>query len=141
MEENPRIYSAFESEFKVRPDDIDMNNHVHSSRYFDYILAARYDQMEKDYRMPMEKFIERGYAWVINTAFIQYKRPLLLGDTFTVKTCIRELKQKGIKITFEITRKENGKLCSDGWIDYTMINIRTARAETIPQDIMEQYSI
>jgi acyl-CoA thioesterase FadM len=34
----------FETELQVRPDDIDMNQHVHGSRYMDYVLAARYDQ-------------------------------------------------------------------------------------------------
>lgn len=29
------VSSKFESELTVRPDDIDMYQHVHSSRYFD----------------------------------------------------------------------------------------------------------
>ena len=39
------VRSKFESEMQVRPDDIDMYQHVHSSRYMDYVLAARFDQM------------------------------------------------------------------------------------------------
>src|SRR2546428_1031407 len=85
-----KTFSAFESELQVRPDDIDMNNHVHNSRYFDYVLAARYDQMERCYGMSMEEFLKHHYGWVINTAFVEYKRPLLLGDRFIVKTWIIE---------------------------------------------------
>jgi len=48
--------TRFETEMQVRPDDIDMNQHVHGSRYFDYVLAARYDQMERCYKMPMQEF-------------------------------------------------------------------------------------
>jgi len=47
------MYSTFETEIIVRPDDIDMNNHVHYSKYLDYLLAARYEQMHKDYKMTM----------------------------------------------------------------------------------------
>ncbi|MCP5552003.1 MAG: hypothetical protein H7A53_14035, partial [Akkermansiaceae bacterium] len=36
-------FSTFETRLDVRPDDIDMNRHVHNSRYLDYVLAARYD--------------------------------------------------------------------------------------------------
>ena len=43
---------------QVRPDDIDMNRHVHSSRYLDYVLAARFDQMERCYKMSMQAFME-----------------------------------------------------------------------------------
>ena len=33
--------TKFETEMQVRPDDIDMFQHVHSSKYLDYVLAAR----------------------------------------------------------------------------------------------------
>ena len=38
------IYATFETELRVRPDDIDMFQHAHNSKYFDYVLAARYEQ-------------------------------------------------------------------------------------------------
>jgi acyl-CoA thioester hydrolase/thioesterase-3 len=63
--------SKFETILKVRPDDIDMNNHVHSSKYIDYVLAARYEQMEFNYKMPMQEFIKHGYGWVIKNTFIE----------------------------------------------------------------------
>jgi len=69
-------FSSFETELGVRPDDIDFFQHVHSSKYFDYVLAARYDQMTRCYGMSMEWFIERGYGWVVKQAMIEYKRPL-----------------------------------------------------------------
>ena len=42
-------FSTFETIVPVRPDDIDMNQHVHNSKYLDYVLAARLDQMERCY--------------------------------------------------------------------------------------------
>jgi len=45
------IGTKFETSLQVRPDDMDMNQHVHASRYLDYVLAARYDQMERCYQM------------------------------------------------------------------------------------------
>ena len=83
--------SKFESEMQVRPDDIDMNRHVHNARYFDYVLAARYDQMARCYGMPMEEFLAHGFGWVVRTAHVQYKRPLGLGDWMIVRTWIEEI--------------------------------------------------
>jgi len=65
------IYSRFETELQVRPDDIDMNQHVHNSRYFDYVLAARYDQMARCYGMSMEEFLKAGCSWVVKTAHLE----------------------------------------------------------------------
>ncbi len=40
----PEQYSKFETEILVRPEDIDMNNHVHYSKYLDYLSFARYEK-------------------------------------------------------------------------------------------------
>lgn len=126
---------------QVRPDDIDMNQHVHNSRYFDYVLAARYDQMERCYKMPMSEFLQLGFGWVIKTAHVEYKRPLGLGDSFIVRTRIGEIVKDGVKVYFEIVKKGNGKVACDGSFHYVMVNLKTGRAETIPPFIIEKYSI
>lgn len=135
------VHSKFESEFQVRPDDIDMNQHVHNSRYFDYVLAARYDQMKRCYKMPMEEFIKHGFGWVIRTAHVEYKRPLGMGDWFIVKTWINEIFKDGVRVHFEIIKKATGKLSCDGYFNYTMVNLETGRAEAIPQFIRDKYSV
>lgn len=118
-----------------------MNQHVHNSRYFDYVLAARYDQMERCYKMPMEEFIKHGFGWVIRTAHVEYKRPLGMGDWFIVKTWINEIFKDGVRVHFEIIKKATGKLSCDGYFNYTMVNLETGRAEAIPQFIRDKYSV
>jgi len=133
--------SKFETELQVRPDDIDMNEHVHGSRYFDYVLAARYDQMERCYKMPMQQFIEAGYGWYIKTAHLEYKRALGLGERFIVRTWVDAIRKSEVSVKFEIVRKSNSKLCCDGYFDYTMVSLKTGRAETIPDWIIQKYAI
>ncbi len=135
------LCSKFESEMPVRPDDIDMNQHVHNSRYFDYVLAARYDQMARCYRMPMDEFIANGFGWVVRTAHVQYKRPLGLGDWMIVRTWIDAIVKDGVTVQFQILKKSNGKLCADGYFDYTMVALATGRAEAIPEWIAGKYAI
>lgn len=138
---NKTAYSKFRTEFKVRPDDIDMFNHVHNSKYFDYVLAARYEQMEQYYGMPMEHFLEQGYGWVVKTAYVDYKRPLGLGDFFFVETGIVELQDRGCKVEFTITNKKTNKICCDGWFDYVLINTETGRSMKVTDDMIKKYSI
>src|SRR6478672_8565218 len=134
-------YSRFTTEHKVRPDDIDMFNHVHNSKYFDYVLAARYEQMEQYYGMSMEEFLQQGYGWVVKTAYIDYKRPLTLGDVFLVTTGIVEFKETGCRVEFDIKNKKTGKLCCDGWFDYVMIDIQTGRSTKVTAEMINKYSI
>ncbi|MFA6455723.1 MAG: acyl-CoA thioesterase [Bacteroidota bacterium] len=134
-------YSTFTSEILVRPDDIDMNNHVHFTKYLDLVLAARYEQMARDYKMSMNEFIRRGLGWVVNTCHVHYKRPLILGDVAIVKTAILEVGTTTAKVGFEILRKETGKLSTDGYFDYTLVDLQTGRAVKLPDDVIQKYSI
>ena len=129
------------TEMQVRPDDIDMNQHVHSSRYLDYALAARFDQMERCYKMSMQAFMERGLSWVIKTSHIEFVRPLKLGDHFSVTTGISEIFVRGVNVQFEINRKDNNKLCSKGYLDCYIIDTESGRATAIPDDIKTFYEI
>src|SRR5688500_9480873 len=133
--------SRFTSELQVRPDDIDMNQHVHNSKYFDYVLAARYDQMETCYGMSMEQFMELGYGWVVKTAHVEFKRPLTLGESFKVTTGILTMNEKSSRVSFEIVSLKTGKICSDGWFDYVLIDIKTGRGMKITQEMMDKYSV
>lgn len=126
---------------QVRPDDIDMFRHVHSSRYIDYVLAARYDQMGRCYGMPMEEFLQNGFGWVIVSTHMEFKRPLKLGDYFVVRTQLVHFEKHTAKVDFEILKKEGMKLCCTGHFDYTMIDMATGRAAALPDWIIERYSL
>jgi YbgC/YbaW family acyl-CoA thioester hydrolase len=131
--------TRFTTELHVRPDDIDMNRHVHNSRYLDYVLAARYDQMARCYQMPMEEFLSLGYAWVTKAVYFEYKRPLKLGDVILVDTWIEHLIKDTVRVMFDITRKDTKKLAASGYFDYTMVSLETGRGVTIPTEIMARY--
>ncbi|WP_316752077.1 acyl-CoA thioesterase [Pedobacter gandavensis] len=139
MEKNE--YSIFETELKVRPDDIDMFQHVHNSKYFDYVLSARYDQMEQFYNMSMESFLESGYGWVVRTAHVDFKRPLILGDVVLIRTGILTINEKGCRVQFEIENKRTKKIASDGWFDYVMIDTKTGKACKVNDEMIQAYSI
>lgn len=134
-------YSTFETIIPVRPDDIDLNHHVHNSKYFDYVLAARYDQMERCYRMSMEAFLKRGFSWVVRSSYMEHKRPLRIEDAAIVQTRVEEIRERGVKVSFEIHKQADQKLVARGWLDYAMVSANSGRPQPIPEDIIEHYSI
>jgi acyl-CoA thioester hydrolase/thioesterase-3 len=133
--------TRFTSELQVRPDDIDMFQHVHSSRYLDYVLTARFDQMSRCYGMGMDDFLRLGLAWFQTAASIQFKRPLRLGERFIVTTWIENMDRNSVRVDFEIRRMDNDKLCCEGNCHYTLVNVGTNRAENIPDWIAEKYAV
>lgn len=137
----PNVFARFETELAVRPDDIDLYQHVHSTRYLDYVLAARFDQMERCYGMSMQQFAARGLGWFMTAASIQYRRPLGLGDRMLVRTWIESFSSHGCRVAFEIEKQPTGKRVCDGNCDYTLVTLATGRATPIPEDVRVKYSI
>ncbi len=135
------VYSKFETELAVRPDDIDLYQHVHSTRYLDYVLAARFEQMERCYRMPMQAFAAMGLGWFMTAASIQFKRPLGWGDRMVVRTWIERFTEMGCRVAFEIEKLPGGKRVCDGHCDYSLVTLATGRATPLPEDIRAKYSI
>ena len=135
------VYSKFESELSVRPDDIDLYQHVHSTRYLDYMLAARFEQMDTCYGMSMQAFATLGYGAMMTSAQIQYKRPLGWGDRMTVRTWIEHFTDSGCRVAFEIEKIPTGKRVCDGYCDYSLVSLANGRATPLPEDIKAKYSI
>ncbi|RYF87767.1 MAG: acyl-CoA thioesterase [Chitinophagaceae bacterium] len=134
-------YSIFETSLRVRPDDIDMFNHVHNSKYLDYVLAARYQQMEENYGMSWEKFTEIGFGWVVSKVVINFKRPLIMNDEMNIRTGIIEINEKGCVVQFDIINKRTGKSASDGTFDYVMIDMQTGRSARVTEEMIRVYSV
>ncbi len=135
------MYSIFESEIAIRPDDIDLNNHVHNTKYLDYVLAARFEQMIKYYKMSFKDFEELGYGWVVSITYIEYKRALTLYDKILVRTQMDSVNGAQCKVNFWIVKKENNKIAAQGYLTYTMVSIKNGRPVRIPQEIINKYSI
>jgi acyl-CoA thioester hydrolase/thioesterase-3 len=139
--ETKKEFSTFETEIVVRPDDIDMNNHVHNSKYLDYVQTARYIQMRDNYKFPMEEYLERGYNWYASTAQIEFKRALKFGDIAVVRTQIKEWSGAQVIINFWIINKQTNKIASEGYIVYTLISLSSGRPVRIPEDVLERHNI
>lgn len=135
------VFARFETELAVRPDDIDLYQHVHSSRYLDYVLAARFDQMDRCYGVPMRAFAERGLGWFMASNTIHYKRPLGWGDRMVVRTWIESFTETGCRVAYEIDKLPTAKRVCDGHSDYVLVTLANGRATPIPDDFRARFSI
>jgi len=135
------MYSRFESEIAILPRDIDINAHVHHSVYLDYLLAARYDQMARCYKMSQDDFVALGYTWFARKYEIEYRYPLAFGDTAVVRTWVKETGSMSVDVGFEIESKLNGKMAAKGMAKFVLINTDSQRPARIPDEVREKYTI
>jgi acyl-CoA thioester hydrolase/thioesterase-3 len=102
---------------------------------------ARYDQMTKDYKVPMEEFIRQGYSWVASATFIEFKREIKLGDKIVVRTQVNSFENSQVKVNFWIVKKERDKVAAEGYAVYTMISTSTGKPVKIPEEIIKRYTV
>jgi acyl-CoA thioester hydrolase/thioesterase-3 len=133
--------TKFDTEIMVRPSEIDINGHVHQSVYLDYVLLARFDQMKRCYKMPMEEFFKMGYSWTTRSTTIEFQKPIFLGETIIIRTWVEEIRQKSVKVCFQILKKETGQTAAEGYGVYVLINRKTGKPEAIPKIALKKYSI
>lgn len=133
--------SVFETEIIVRPDDIDMNNHVHNSKYLDYIQTARFIQMRDNYKVPMEEYLSLGFNWFASAVHLEYKRALKFGDIALVKTQIDEWSGARVTINVWVYNKATNKIVAEGKMLYTLVSLTSGRPVRIPESIIERHMI
>jgi len=133
--------TRFDTKIMVRPSDIDLNGHVHQSVYLDYVLLARFDQMKRCYKMPMEEFFRLGYSWTTRSTHLEFEKPTFLGETVIVRTWVEEIKQKSVKVCFQILKEESEQTAVHGYSVYVLINRKTGKPEPIPEIALKKYSI
>lgn len=131
----------FETEITVQPRDIDINGHVHHSIYLDYLLAARFDQMKRCYKVSMDDFLAMGFTWFARTYTIEYRSPIAFGDSALVRTWIEDVGKVTVDVAFEIESGNTGDLAAQGKARYVLIDSGSGRPAKIPADIIEKYSI
>ncbi len=133
--------TEYQSLVQVRPDDIDLFGHVHSAKYLDYFLAARFEQMTKFYNCGMDEFLSKGLGWFLQDFNISYKRPLKLGDVAIVHTRIVELARNGSIVAFRIVNEKSQKLVATGTGQFALVDVQTSRSIPIPEWVIERYSV
>jgi acyl-CoA thioester hydrolase/thioesterase-3 len=142
-------FSRFVSQSPVRPDDVDYNEHVHFTRYLDYFMAARNDQMARCYKFPMKEYFENGWNWLVRTMNIEYKRPLAMDDIATVRTWIDSMgdpaggkRARSIcSVGFEIEIGDTGKVAARGMGVFVLVSSETGLPVDIPDWVIERHRI
>lgn len=133
--------TKFETEITVQPRDIDINGHVHHSVYLDYLLTARYDQMERCYHMSMDEFRKMGFSWVARRYDIEFRTGILLGDTAVVRTWIKAIGKATVDVAFQIESRRRKKPAAQGLARFVLVDIRTGKPVKIPRNVLDKYSV
>jgi acyl-CoA thioester hydrolase len=94
---------------KVRFHDCDPFNHLNNSRYIDYFMAARGDQLLDHYGFDINAVAQQqSVGWVSATTQISYLSPAVFMEEVLIET--RLLEYTGKSLLFEAIMYSAGKV-------------------------------
>ena len=101
--------------------ELDGMNVVHHSNYIRYMEEARIYLLDK-MGLPYKIIEDNGIMIPVLEVNYKYKNPAKFGDTIVVKVNISEFDGIRLKMQYEITNKETGKLLGTGETKHCFTN-------------------
>lgn len=101
--------------------ELDGMNVVHHSNYIRYMEEARIYLLDK-IGLPYKKIEDNGIMIPVLEVDYKYKYPAKFGDIIVVKVDISEFDGIKLKMKYEITNKETGKLLGTGETKHCFTN-------------------
>jgi len=90
----------------IRYYETDQMGFVHHSNYLRYFELARIEWISS-LGLSYQKMEERGYLMPVIKANIDFKRPLIFGNSFRVKIQSKEIPKVKFELTYEIILDED----------------------------------
>lgn len=112
---------VFEKEMEVRDHECDMADGVNNSVYYNYLEHARHCLL-KEGGIDFAELARKKIGLVVGRAEIDFKRSLMSGDKFVVKTVLRRISRIRFEFQQNIYRLPDNQLIVSAKILGTPIN-------------------
>jgi len=134
LEKNP------ESKSIIRFPDCDPFNHLNNSKYIDYFLNAREDQLSQHYNLDLYKIAaEKGIGWVVSEHNIVYLKPANLMETVVIQTRLISFNEKEVTVEFTMRNENKSSLKSILWTRFSHFNLATKKSEIHSEKFMDLF--
>lgn len=130
-----------ESPVKVRFPDCDPFNHLNNSKYIDYIINAREDQLLKYYDFDVYKIArETGNTWVVSLTQIAYLSSAELMETLIIQTSLISFNEKCLFVEAKMFNENKTTLKAVMWTKLTHYYLRTRKSHAHSVELMQLFS-
>ncbi|MFN8334345.1 MAG: acyl-CoA thioesterase [Cyclobacteriaceae bacterium] len=136
-----QLKKVLESTMKIRFHDCDPFNHLNNSRYLDYIMTARGDQLADNYDLDIYKIArEKGVGWVIAQTQISYISPALLMEEVVIETQLLSFSERSLHLEAFMWNKNKSALKAVLWAKFVHFNLKTQKSHSHDENLMTFFS-
>ena len=132
--------NVLNSTTKVRFQDCDPYNHLNNSKYLDYFMNAREDQILDAYGIDMYKHILRtGNGWVVASNQIVYLKPAFLMEEVVIESQLIQYDESTLLVEMKMWKADKSHLKSILWSRFTYIDAQKQKRNAHENDLMELF--
>lgn len=129
-----------ESSSLIRFPDCDPFGHLNNSRYIDYFINAREDQLLQNYGLDVYHAAnDKGLSWVVAQNQIVYLKPALLMEKVVIQSQLIDYGQRFVTAEMRMYNQNKSTLKSLLWVKFVHFNIRNQKSEIHSEEFMDLF--
>jgi acyl-CoA thioester hydrolase len=138
MKDLPKLV---ESQTRVRFQDCDPYQHLNNSKYLDYFLNAREDQLALYYDLDIYKMArEKNIAWVVGQHQIAYLRPAFFMELVSIQTQLIRYSEKSVLVEMRMYNESKTELQALLWTSFVHFHIGKKSTEKHSEELMALFA-
>lgn len=129
-----------ESKSRIQYQDCDPFNHLNNSKYIDYIMAARTEQLLEHYDFNTSEVVaKQGIGWVAAQTQISYFHPASWMDLVTIETRLTRFSESSVVVEALMWDEHKTRLKAIMWSKLVHFDIKTQRSFTHSEELMNLF--
>lgn len=129
---------TFDYEHQVAEHEIDQLGHASNIAYFQWMQAAAIAHSTVQ-GWSTEAYQEKGWAWLVRTHAIEYRRPALTGEIIIVRTWVADMHRFTSRRRFEMFREQ--KLIAKAETNWAFIDLNHGKLLPIPAEVSTAFEV
>jgi acyl-CoA thioester hydrolase len=125
---------------KVRFQDCDPFNHLNNSKYLEYFINVREDQIAEHYDLDIFKYMRStGLSWVVASNQISYVKPAFTMETVLVESQLIQYTDNLLLVEMKMWNENETELKAILWIKFIHYDIQAKKTATHSDDLMKLF--
>jgi acyl-CoA thioester hydrolase len=122
----------------ITDEEIDGQGHANNIAYLTWMQSGAVDHSSAQGWTP-QAYRERGWAWVVRSHFIEYRRPVFAGERITIQTWVADMKRFTSLRKYEMFRDQD--LIARAETNWAFVETTQANLLPIPQEVARAFQI
>jgi acyl-CoA thioester hydrolase len=132
------ITGIYTRRFPVPPDAIDVNGHVNNLAYVAWMQDVAIEHSAAA-GWPLARYQAIGAAWVVRSHFVEYLRPLFLGEPLAVHTWVPRFDQRATPRKYLFVRESDGREVARAETAWVFVDLGTGKRRPLPPELLSAF--